>query len=126
VLSNGQDDIVAVRIVRDPETLVGKGFGYILFKARSALLQALSLNKSLFKEKWALRVTTCANPKKNARPAPAKQSQTRLTENASHALKRIKKQGVVTKKKFMQARKGNNKGKGPVKSNGRPHGKLKK
>ena len=44
-LPNGQDDIEAVRLVRDPETLIGKGIGYILFKDRDVVLQALSLHE---------------------------------------------------------------------------------
>ena len=45
VLSNGHDDIENIRIVRDPETLVGKGFAYILLKNRESVLKALELNQ---------------------------------------------------------------------------------
>ncbi|KAM5145099.1 RNA-binding protein 34 isoform 3-T3 [Callospermophilus lateralis] len=38
--------IVAVRIVRDPVTGVGKGFGYVLFKDTDAVHLALKLNNS--------------------------------------------------------------------------------
>ncbi len=41
VLENA-DDIEGVRLVRDPETLVGKGIGYILLKDRDSALKALS------------------------------------------------------------------------------------
>jgi hypothetical protein len=44
-LQNGQDDIEAVRLVRDPESLIGKGIGYILFKDRDSVLKALSLHE---------------------------------------------------------------------------------
>lgn len=45
VLPNGQDDIEAVRLVRDNETLIGKGFGYMSFKSAENVLQALSLHE---------------------------------------------------------------------------------
>lgn len=44
-LPGGHDDIDAVRLVRDPETLIGKGIGYILFKDRDSVLPALSLHE---------------------------------------------------------------------------------
>jgi hypothetical protein len=77
-LPNKHDDIEGVRIIRDPETLVGKGIGYLLLKDRDAVLKALSLhqvfasynsvsliilfvhfNQELFKKRWSLRVTIC-------------------------------------------------------------------
>nr|XP_036309460.1 RNA-binding protein 34 [Pipistrellus kuhlii] len=39
-------DIVAVRIVRDPLTGVGRGFGYVLFENKDAVHLALKLNNS--------------------------------------------------------------------------------
>jgi RNA recognition motif-containing protein len=45
VLPNGHDDIESIRLIRDPETLVGKGIGYILLKDRDAVLKALSLHQ---------------------------------------------------------------------------------
>lgn len=44
-LDGGHDDIEAVRLVRDPETLIGKGIGYLLFKDRDSVLKALSLHE---------------------------------------------------------------------------------
>lgn len=44
-LPNGHDDIEAVRLVRDPETLIGKGIGYLLFKDRDSVLLALALHE---------------------------------------------------------------------------------
>eukprot|EP01039_Chlorochromonas_danica_P008461 gene8461-9327_t len=122
VLPNGQDDIEAVRLVRDPQTLVGKGFGYMLFKSRAALLQALSRNESLFKEKWKLRVTVCSKkPKKKnkdertstvtgsgsgrGRGGEVAVPKVLLSQNASGALKRLKKKtGAATKKQILVAR----------------------
>ena len=43
-LSNGQNDIEGIRLVRDPVTLVGKGIGYLLLKDRDAVMKALALN----------------------------------------------------------------------------------
>jgi nucleolar protein 12 len=39
---DGPEDISGIRLVRDPETLVGKGIGYILFKDRECVGKALS------------------------------------------------------------------------------------
>src|SRR5690348_12607214 len=59
VLPNKHEDIEGIRVVRDPETLVGKGIGYLLLRDRDAVMKALSLHQELFKKRWALRVTTC-------------------------------------------------------------------
>lgn len=45
VLPNGQDDIECVRIIRDPNTLIGKGIGYLLLKDTDAKLAALGLHE---------------------------------------------------------------------------------
>ena len=45
VLPNGHDDIESVRIIRDPETLMGKGICYMLFSNREAVLAALTLHQ---------------------------------------------------------------------------------
>lgn len=45
VLPNGQDDIEAVRLIRDQETLLGKGIGYILFKNVECVFPALKLHE---------------------------------------------------------------------------------
>jgi len=78
VLPNGQDDIENIRIVRDPETMIGKGIGYILFKDRDAVMQALSLHNAKYKKRWDLRVSVCGKRtkrtekgnKKVSAPAP--------------------------------------------------------
>lgn len=48
MLPNGQDDIDAVRIIRDPETLIGKGIAYISFKSVDCVLKALSLDEVIY------------------------------------------------------------------------------
>ena len=59
VLPGGQDDIENLRLVRDSETLVGKGIGYLLLKNRDAVMKALSLHGVKYRKRWELRVTTC-------------------------------------------------------------------
>lgn len=58
VLPGGHDDIASIRIVRDPETLVGKGIGYVLLNNLDAVMKALSLNDKKFKHR-EIRVSTC-------------------------------------------------------------------
>ena len=55
VLPNGHADIEGIRLVRDPETLVGKGIGYMLFRDKDAVMKALSLNDQMFKKIRTLR-----------------------------------------------------------------------
>jgi RNA recognition motif-containing protein len=69
-LANGQDDIASVRIVRDPETLVCKGIGYVLLGNTEAVFKALTLNKSLYRKR-ELRVSTCG---KRTKKTEAKKS----------------------------------------------------
>lgn len=45
MLPNGQEDIQGVRIIRDPDTLIGKGFAYVAFKNSEAVLKALTLDQ---------------------------------------------------------------------------------
>lgn len=45
VLLNGYDDIDCVRIIRDPDTLSGKGIAYISFKSAESVVAALSLHQ---------------------------------------------------------------------------------
>ena len=45
VLPNGQDDIESVRLIRDSESLIGKGIGYLLLSDKDAVMKALSLNQ---------------------------------------------------------------------------------
>ena len=59
VLVNGQDDIKGVRIVRDQETLLCKGFGYLLLGDHDCVLKVLGLNQEKFKKR-ELRITICA------------------------------------------------------------------
>lgn len=59
VLPNGQADIENIRLVRDAETMIGKGFGYLLLANSDAVMQALTLHKAKYKKRWELRITIC-------------------------------------------------------------------
>uniref|UniRef100_A0A7M4FI45 RNA binding motif protein 34 n=1 Tax=Crocodylus porosus TaxID=8502 RepID=A0A7M4FI45_CROPO len=56
-------NVVAVRIVRDGNTGIGKGFGYVLFENTDAVHLALKLNNSELKGR-KLRVKRCAEKEK--------------------------------------------------------------
>lgn len=58
-MPNGGDDIHGLRIIRDANTLIGKGIGYLLLSDRDAMLAALALHQTVYKKRWPLRVTTC-------------------------------------------------------------------
>ncbi|KAM9155895.1 RNA-binding protein 34 [Pangshura tecta] len=57
-------NVVAVRIVRDKNTGIGKGFGYVLFENTDAVHLALKLNNSELKGR-KLRVKRCIEKEKN-------------------------------------------------------------
>jgi hypothetical protein len=111
--------------VRDPESLVGKGFGYLNLTSPSAVLAALTKNEAMFQEKYKLRVSVCkqktkkqittnkdnSTGSKNKVPKDkdsaggstgtgTKMRHRDLSENALAALKRMKKKAKQTKKKL--------------------------
>lgn len=109
-LKGGDDAIDGVRIVRDQETLIGKGIGYLLLKDRDTVMAALSLPKTSLKylDKFDLRLSQCTKDKKqrkrqrtDATNPHAVQSR-KVREAASRRLK-LKK--VETKKKYLENRK---------------------
>jgi len=57
-LPNGQDDIESLRLIRDQETLVGKGIGYLLLKNQDAVIRMLSLTQDKFKKR-EIRISAC-------------------------------------------------------------------
>uniref|UniRef100_A0A8C0QLJ8 RNA binding motif protein 34 n=1 Tax=Chelonoidis abingdonii TaxID=106734 RepID=A0A8C0QLJ8_CHEAB len=57
-------NVVAVRLVRDKNTGIGKGFGYVLFENTDAVHLALKLNNSELKGR-KLRVKRCVEKGKN-------------------------------------------------------------
>lgn len=67
-------DVLAVRIVRDPEENMGKGFGYVLFAERPAVERALQLHGTPINGR-EVRVFRCRAPGdqtlRGGRKAPA-------------------------------------------------------
>lgn len=47
-LPDGDEEVEGVRIVRDQETLIGKGIAYVLLKSRDAVISGLAINKVSF------------------------------------------------------------------------------
>ncbi|KAM5145101.1 RNA-binding protein 34 isoform 5-T5 [Callospermophilus lateralis] len=100
--------IVAVRIVRDPVTGVGKGFGYVLFKDTDAVHLALKLNNSELMGR-KLRVMRSVNKEKlkqqNSNPglkkvSKPKQSLNSASKDAGHSKRVfIGEKAVLIKKK---------------------------
>ncbi|NXL08514.1 RBM34 protein, partial [Mesembrinibis cayennensis] len=62
-------DVVAVRIVRDRKTGLGKGFGYVLFEDTDAVHLALKLNDSLLMGR-KIRVKRCGEKWKAPQKCP--------------------------------------------------------
>jgi len=75
VVPKGHDDIVGLRIIRDPATLVGKGIGYMLFTDRDAVMKALTLHQAVYKKRWALRVSACGKRTKRSEQNQQQQQQ---------------------------------------------------
>lgn len=64
-LAGGHEDIASVRIIRDPETLIGKGIAYVSFNNHDAVLKALTLDQSKFRKR-NLRISTCGKRTKRS------------------------------------------------------------
>ena len=64
ILPNGQDDIENLRLIRDPETLIGKNIGYLLLRNHDALIQVLQSTEQKFKKR-VIRIKTCGKRTKN-------------------------------------------------------------
>jgi len=62
-LEGGEGDVEGVRLVRDPETQQGKGFGFVLLKDRASVAAALRLNENMFSGR-KIRVTICGKRNK--------------------------------------------------------------
>lgn len=139
-LANGHDDIEGLRIIRDPNTLVGKGIGYLLLKDRDAVFKALQLDNSVFKKRWALRVSVCGkrtkrdharedqsrNDSERSAASDDERASSRVTIskakvvdkspvvsiNASYAMKRIKMKSSSTRNQLLKERNQKNSKKG--------------
>ena len=60
--ADGKPSVQAVRIVRDPETNIGKGFGYVLFSDKNAARMALAKDTLKLRSR-ALRITSVTKAK---------------------------------------------------------------
>lgn len=58
-LPNKQKDIANIRVIRDQETMIGKGIGYVQFVDSTCVMKAISLHQQPYKKRWKLRITTC-------------------------------------------------------------------
>ncbi|RYG68832.1 hypothetical protein EON64_04240 [archaeon] len=67
--------IKCVRLVRDKETMEGRGFGYVQLSSRQVAAQALGLNSEKFKDKHALRIRKCMDQERQAKDKGSQGSQ---------------------------------------------------
>mmetsp|Transcript_40214 Transcript_40214/g.41020 ORF Transcript_40214/g.41020 Transcript_40214/m.41020 type:complete len:387 (+) Transcript_40214:70-1230(+) len=102
VLPNGQDDIVSLRLIRDPTTLLCKGIGYMLLTDRDAVIKALELHQVHFKKRL-LNVTTCGKRGKTRDPREQRESRERegrtdrqRSERSERASKKPREERVLT------------------------------
>ena len=80
-----EDDIENVRVVRDSETMQCKGFGYILFKEKNFIPDALKLNESEYMKR-SIRVNICGKRVKGKR---GKESKKKKGDDMTGAAKRV-------------------------------------
>lgn len=81
------DVIENVRIVRDPETMQCRGFGYILFKDKSYIPYALEMHETEFMKK-PLRVLVCGKRFKGKRGLQEKNKSSIEKDTAAHPAER--------------------------------------
>lgn len=110
LLKRGEDVVEGVRIVRDQETLIGKGIAYVQLKDRDAVMAALSLPKTSLKyqKKFQLRLSQCTKPKTQRKRQRTDATNPRNLERRKvkdAVSRRIKLKKVETKKKFLENRK---------------------
>lgn len=97
---NGVSDIANVRIIRDPGTGLGKGFGYVLFNDLAGVAQALTLDdKILSGTKRKLRVSICGKRFKNKDKVEKAKEQTKFNgrKTAFGAARRVGAKAPVKK-----------------------------
>lgn len=120
-LKKDADVVEGVRIVRDQETLIGKGIAYLLLRDRDAVMAVLSLPRPVkFREKWELRLNQCAKPKGGTKDLANKRQRTDATDPVLRnkrkvkdaAMRRLKLKKVETKKTFLEKRQKHGKGGG--------------
>ncbi|XP_068729915.1 RNA-binding protein 34-like [Montipora capricornis] len=99
--------IEAVRVVRDSKTNIGKGFGFILFKEKEAVMFALKKNKTDFHGR-PLRIFPSSENPKQAQSKEAKKGQAKAFSFSGITAKRGQKKEHKGKKKpgFENGKKG--------------------
>ena len=83
-----EDDIENVRIVRDSETMQCKGFGYILFKEKNLIPDALKLHESEYMKR-SIRVNICGKRMKGKRGKESNNKKKKKGEDMTGAAKRV-------------------------------------
>lgn len=114
----GEGSVESVRIIRDPVTNLGKGFGYVLLKSSDLVNEALAKVQGTQLRDRELRITRCekvskrkADSRQRARNYAGEratnpvQSKTRK-EKARAAQEALQQQKTKTKKKKLMASKG--------------------
>jgi len=92
ILPNGQEDIENLRLIRDQETLMGKGIGYLLLKNQDAMIQVLQ-SKEKFKKR-EIRISTCGKRTKRTekRKKPNNQNETDNNEDSNKKMKKVEEE----------------------------------
>ncbi|KAL9086944.1 MAG: hypothetical protein Q9159_003906 [Coniocarpon cinnabarinum] len=90
--------IESVRVVRDPQTRVGKGFAYVQFKDENAVESALLFNDKKFPHMLPrkLRVVRCKKPSQTALALDKNRKRTKEVEKSERAASRTKRQSAAT------------------------------
>ena len=92
ILPNGQDDIENLRLIRDPETLIGKNIGYLLLRNHDALIQVLQSTEQKFKKR-VIRIKTCGKRTKNTEKRKAGFEDKGKIENTDKKIKNLEFDG---------------------------------
>lgn len=81
--------VEAVRIIRDPDTMKCKGFGYVLMKNKELVADALRLDQSLFQKK-NIRVNVCGKRFKGRRGDSPSSEGTKYDSKYNHNNNKMK------------------------------------
>lgn len=69
----GCGEIENVRVVRDPKTFLGKGIGYVMFKAKESMQKAIAEKDGQKFKGRELRVKRAVDPKRREKKQKKKQ-----------------------------------------------------
>ena len=109
----GAEAVKSVRIVRDPATNLGRGFGYVLLKDESLVHEAINrLNNSKLRKR-EIRVTKCerSSSKKDEKNAKKRSEKPSSAEEEEHIMKNQsrRKKATLAQQKASSSRKFNRK-----------------